>query len=249
MGFAKNRLASSQTSRRAPRARPGVAGAHHSRGRRPGTTQYTITAILTVAPRPAAALPAPFSYTHRPGCSGRHGPAGSWVDFPIPQNSFVWVLLKIGSRARATPNAAGGHPAAWPSARGHWGPQVAYPAPPTGLPYTPTSVPCTYPAPHDRTRPAPGPRRRPQPTYPAPQPAYPAPPSRPPYTQGPRSPTPGPIQPTLHPQVTYPAPPSHLPCTPESPTLHPRSPTLRQKSQVAHPAPPSPRAPTLHHTP
>jgi len=41
----------------------------------------------------------PFSYTHRPGRSGSHGPAGSWVDFPIPQNSFVWVLLKIGSRA------------------------------------------------------------------------------------------------------------------------------------------------------
>jgi hypothetical protein len=41
-----------------------------------------------------------FSYTHRPGRSGPHGPAGSGVDFPIPQNSFVWVLLKMGSRAR-----------------------------------------------------------------------------------------------------------------------------------------------------
>ena len=170
---------------------------------------------------PHRSLSVPFSYTHRPGRSGSHGPAGSWVDFPIPQNSFVWVLLKIGSRARATPNAAGGHPAAWPSARGHWGPQVAYPAPPTGLPYTPTSVPCTYPAPHDRTRPAPGPRRRPQPTYPAPQPAYPAPPSRPPYTQGPRSPTPGPIQPTLHPQV-----PGHLPYTTPPRPLYLASPLL-----------------------
>jgi hypothetical protein len=41
-----------------------------------------------------------FSYTHRPGRSGAHGPAGSGVDFPIPQNSFVWVSLEIGSRAR-----------------------------------------------------------------------------------------------------------------------------------------------------
>jgi hypothetical protein len=43
----------------------------------------------------------PFSYTHRPGRSGAHGPAGSGVDFPIPQNSFVWVLLKMGSLARS----------------------------------------------------------------------------------------------------------------------------------------------------
>ena len=39
------------------------------------------------------------SYTHRPGRSGAHGPAGSGVDFPVPQNSFVWVWLKMGSRA------------------------------------------------------------------------------------------------------------------------------------------------------
>jgi len=48
---------------------------------------------------PHRSLSVPFSYTHRPGRSGSHGPAGSWVDSPIPQNSFVWVLLKIGSRA------------------------------------------------------------------------------------------------------------------------------------------------------
>ena len=43
----------------------------------------------------------PFSYTHRPGRSGAHGPAGSGVDFSIPQNSFVWVLLKMGPLARS----------------------------------------------------------------------------------------------------------------------------------------------------
>ena len=42
----------------------------------------------------------PFSYTHRPGRSGAHGPAGSGVDFSIPQNSFVCVSLKMGSLAR-----------------------------------------------------------------------------------------------------------------------------------------------------
>jgi hypothetical protein len=48
----------------------------------------------------------PFSCTHRPGRSGPHGPAGSGVDFPIPQNSFVWVPLKMGSRARSRKTAA-----------------------------------------------------------------------------------------------------------------------------------------------
>ena len=45
-------------------------------------------------------FPSP-SHTHRPGCSGPHGPAGCGVDFPVPQNSFVWALQKMGSRARA----------------------------------------------------------------------------------------------------------------------------------------------------
>ena len=64
----------------------GEAGAGHRAAQVLGTTQYTNTAILLFVPRPAAALPAPFSYTHRPGRSGRHGPAGSWVDCRIPQN-------------------------------------------------------------------------------------------------------------------------------------------------------------------
>ena len=47
-----------------------------------------------------AALASPFSYTHRPGRSALHGPAGSGVDFSIPQNAFVCVLLEMGSLAR-----------------------------------------------------------------------------------------------------------------------------------------------------
>jgi hypothetical protein len=111
-----------------------------------GTTQHTNAVVV---PRPAAALPAPFSYTHRPGRSGRHGPAGSWVDFPIPQKSFVWVLLKIGSRAPTRGSGTGGPPGP--------GPAPACPrqpcgvalgggrAPPRCLPYTPTGLPYTAP--------------------------------------------------------------------------------------------------------
>ena len=48
------------------------------------------------------------SYTHRPGRSGAHEPAGSGVDFRIPQNSFVWVSLKMGSRASKNPRVGSG---------------------------------------------------------------------------------------------------------------------------------------------
>jgi hypothetical protein len=56
-------------------------------------------------PRPSNAHPRqpwlpPFSHTHRPGCSGSHGPAGCGADFRIPQNSIVRVSQKMGSRAR-----------------------------------------------------------------------------------------------------------------------------------------------------
>lgn len=98
---------------------------------------------------PTGACFVPFSYTHRPGRSGRHGPAGSWVDFPIPQKSFVWVLLKLGSRAPTRGGGTGGPPGP--------GPAPACPrqpcgvalgggrAPPTCLPYTPTGLPYTAP--------------------------------------------------------------------------------------------------------
>jgi hypothetical protein len=46
--------------------------------------------------RPGAALPAPFSYAHRPPFSGARGPAGSWADFPIPQNSLCMRFAKNG---------------------------------------------------------------------------------------------------------------------------------------------------------
>jgi hypothetical protein len=49
------------------------------------------------------------SYTHRPGRSGAHEPAGSGVDFRIPQNSFVWVSLKMGSRASKHAGVGCGH--------------------------------------------------------------------------------------------------------------------------------------------
>ena len=39
------------------------------------------------------------SYTHRPMRRGAHEPSGRGADFSIPQNSFVWASLKMGSRA------------------------------------------------------------------------------------------------------------------------------------------------------
>jgi hypothetical protein len=64
---------------------------------------------MTVFLLPLAAPPPPFSYTHRPGRSGAHEPAGSGVDFRIPQNSFVWVSLKMGSRASKHAGVGCGH--------------------------------------------------------------------------------------------------------------------------------------------
>jgi hypothetical protein len=55
---------------------------------------------------PPQGLPAPsLSHTHRPPFSGAHGPAGSWVDFPIPQNSFCMRFAKNG--------LAGSQPPRW----------------------------------------------------------------------------------------------------------------------------------------
>ena len=109
MRFAKNGLASSQKRIRAPRT---PRGGQRPANRRPGPRNHPVYqyCYTFVVPRPAAALPAPFSYTHRPGRSGRHGPAGSGVDFPLPQNSSVWVLLKMGSRAPTPGDGSGGRP-------------------------------------------------------------------------------------------------------------------------------------------
>jgi hypothetical protein len=153
------------------------------------------------------ALPALFSYTHRPGRSGRHGPAGSGVDFPIPQNSFVWVSLKIGSRARTPQKWLGEPPRPGPTAArprkgpsttlgARAGPPARLPCTPSRLPYTPTGLPCT-------------PSRLPYtPT------GLPCTPSRLPYTPTglpclhPKSPALYPNRPTLPaPQVACPIPP------------------------------------------
>jgi hypothetical protein len=162
----------------------GEAGAGHRAAQVLGTTQHTNTAILWFVPRPAAALPAPFSYTHRPGRSGRHGPAGSWVDLPIPQNSSVWVLLKNRLASSHTRRRRGRSPRAWESARAHAAAvqrrHGRWASLPTRLPYTPTSLPYTQVA------------------YPTPRPAYPTPRSRgrPTLQRPPATP---PKSPTLHP--------------------------------------------------
>ena len=228
-----SRASKSAFSHNEPR---GEAGAGHRAAEDLGTTQYTNTAILLFVPRPAAALPAPFSYTHRPGRSGRHGPAGSWVDFPIPQNSFVWVLLKIGSRAPTHGDGAGGPPgpgkapvgtrrpcsAALGAGRA---PRAAYPTPPERptlhLPYTalqgarpaPPSRPTLHPPPPAR-RQTPRGRRTTQsqsllvsrPTYPTPRPG--------------------------HDRSQVPSLPTDLPCT---------APRPRENDQVAIPQQPHPR--------
>jgi len=120
---------------------------------------------------PLAALPPPFSYTHRPGRSGAHEPAGSGVDFPIPRNSFVWRLLKMGSRARTR----GERPAPTAACLGPrcWGAPVRptlYPGLPTRLPYTPTDLPYTRPrhtaSPNPPTLYLGHPHHTPQPAYP-----------------------------------------------------------------------------------
>jgi hypothetical protein len=231
-----SRASKSAFSHNEPR---GEAGAGHRAAQDLGTTQYTKTAILLFVPRPAAALPAPFSYTHRPGRSGRHGPAGSWVDLPIPQHSFVCVLLKIGSRAPTHGDGAGGPP----------GPGKA----PVG-----TRRPCSA---------ALGAGRAPRAAYPTPrsQGTYPTPPDRPtlhlPYTARPAYPTPRsqptnpipPDRPTLHlpSGLPYTALPSRPPSTsqPTYPTplqpTYPHLPTdLPYTSRSAYPAPPD--RPTLH---
>ena len=84
----------------------------------------------------------PFSYTHRPGRSALHGPAGSGVDVSIPQNSFVWVLLKMGPLARSHAQRCNGPPQRLPGSRtsqtAYPAPQLAYPAPPSPSPKSPT---------------------------------------------------------------------------------------------------------------
>jgi hypothetical protein len=144
---------------------------------------------------PAAALPAPFSYTHRPGRSGPRGPAGSGADFPVPRGSLVWGPAKNGLASSRPQAAAGSAPSALPDSQA---PRSRLPA--WGLPARPTlHLPCTSPGsptlhlPY-AYRPAPLPGRLPC-TCPTPtdqhlsQVAYPAPALRLPTSTSPRSPT------------------------------------------------------------
>src|SRR5690348_4604739 len=207
--------------------------------------QYASTAF---SPAPAAALPAPFSYTHRPWCSRARGPAGSGVDLPIPQNSSVWVPLKVDSRAPAPGEPAGAPPGPGrrPGGRG-WAagwPQPTYPIPPSSptlyLPPThrtsppppppppppPLPHPPPPPPPHHTAPPRapPGPRRRPaarRPAAPRPQPTYPLPPASPTLYLPPPHTTSPPDSPTLPlPQLAY----LPLPHTPQ-PTYPAPAPT------------------------
>jgi len=58
---------------------------------------------LRLSTSPPQEFLSPFSYTHRPGRSGAHGPAGSGVDFPIPQNSFCMGFAKNGLASSQPP--------------------------------------------------------------------------------------------------------------------------------------------------
>ena len=224
--------------------------------RGPGTNRYTSPAVYPYCcfQAPVAALPAPFSYTHRPGRSGRHGPAGWGVDFPIPQNSYGCVLQEMGSRvcrrviSRQGPRGECGMPAG--QARAVYPvPSALYRPPRTALP---SRLPCT--AHH-------------QPVYPGPtsQPVCPVPPTQPVY---PVPPTKGRLPCTAHPgrlpctdlpeppsQAVYPVPPTTDPSTLDRPprtalpirlpcTAHPGPP-----SQAVYPAPPTTDPSTLDRPP
>ena len=181
--------------------------------RGPGTSRYTGPAVYPYCcfQAPVAALPAPFSYTHRPGRSGRHGPAGWGVDFPIPQNSFGCVLQEKGSRACGRAISCHGPRGECRMPEGGL-PCTVYPGPPTQsrLPWTAHPEPpsqAVYPGPPTKTR-LPW-TARPEPT---PQPVYPGPPA-------PRRP-PTRLPCTAHPpasQAVYPGPPTRtgLPALPE----------------------------------
>ena len=200
-------------SRHGPRGECGMPAVPR---RGPGTSRYTNPAVYPYCcfQAPVAALPAPFSYTHRPGRSGRHGPAGWGVDFPIPENSFGCVLQKMGSRARRRATSRHGP-------RGECGmpagqARAVYPGPPT-QDRPPSRLPCTdlrpkHPNPSTLYRP---PRNR-LPCTAHPETVYPGPPTqsrppepstlyRPPWTAHPGPPT--------KPSTLYRPPRNRLPYT------------------------------------
>ena len=146
-------------------------------GRMPRETTSTIN---TVANRPAAALSAPFSYTHRPGRSERHGPAGSGVSCPIPQNPLCMCFAKNGLASSQPRHLGPRAPRLALAPGGPNSPTLHLPAAPPGLaltsPKPPTlHLPYTYPTtPHQ-----PSTSRLPNHLPYTSRPAYPIPPSRP----------------------------------------------------------------------
>ena len=208
--------------------------------RGPGTNRYTSPAVYPYCcfQAPVAALPAPFSYTHRPGRSGRHGPAGWGVGFPIPQNSFGCVLQEMGSRvcrrvvSRQGPRGECGMPAGQARA--------VYPVPPTL--YRPPKPSTLYRPPRTAL-----PSRLPctahhQPVYPVPtsQAVYPVPPTkgRLPCAVYPVPPTQAvhPVPPTQN-RAVYPVPPTTNPSTLDRP---PDPSALYRPPKPVYPGPPIP---------
>jgi hypothetical protein len=175
---------------------------------------------------PAGASASPFSYTHRPGRSGRHGPAGWGVGFPIPQNSFGCVLQKRGSRACGRAISCHGPRGECRMPEGGL-PCTVCPGPPTQgrLPWTAHPEPpsqAVYPGPPTQGRlpwtAHPGPPTLDRPPRPStldrpPKPVYPGPPAQN------RPPNPSTLDrpPRAGPQPVYPGPPTRtgLPALPE----------------------------------
>ena len=197
--------------------------------RGPGTSRYTGPAVHPYCcfQAPVAALPAPFSYTHRPGRSGRHGPAGSGVDFPIPQNSFGCVLPKMGSRAcrRAISRHGPGGECRMPEGGLPW---TVYPGPPAqNRPPNPSTLDRppkpVYPGPPAQNRPP-----NPSTLHRPPKPVYPAPPTK---TRLPCTAHPNPSTLDRPPKPVYPGPPAQN--RPPNPS------TLHRPPKPVYPVPPA----------
>ena len=222
--------------------------------RGPGTSRYTNPAVYPYCcfQAPVAALPAPFSYTHRPGRSGRHGPGGE-CGMPAGQARAVYPSPSTPDRPPRT-----AHPSRLPRTDLH---QAVYPGPtpnpstlhrpprtvpPSRLPRAdlPTRLPCTglpepvYPGPPSQNRPP-----NPSTLYRPPEPVYP----RPPPTTDPstlyRPPNPSTL--CRPPRTVYPGPttksrppsPSTLDRPPEPPprAVYPVPPTRARLPCAAYP--------------
>jgi hypothetical protein len=156
MAPAKNGLASMQKSKNLP-SRPKVPPTLS--GARPSNHAGGAARLNQTTAHPLqAALPAPFSYTHRPVCSVAHEPAGSWVGNATPRNSIRMAPAKDGLASMQKSNNLPSRPHFRRAAPGRPS-QPTYPTPaspnaPTlhlaqpNLPYTvPYTSQATYPTP------------------------------------------------------------------------------------------------------